>query len=147
MKIYLQLNVFLSVTFLIQSVAIDLESLLLKIEKKVFSYQALREKPYKPPFDWYEKEGLFKSDIRLNSFGFEFAQEFRNGNFAAVYDNNMFSTGILNFFTFLLIEIYLTAFIFKRLDFGCVARKSAIWQTCESRNKTNRACHTNTQFI
>lgn len=67
MKIYLQLNVFLSVAFLIQSVAIDLENLLVKLEKKVFSYQALVEKPYKPPFDWYEKEGLFKSDIRLNS--------------------------------------------------------------------------------
>jgi hypothetical protein len=45
----------------------------------------------------YEKQGLFKSDIRVNTHGNPLAQDFRDGSLSAVYDNDMFSTGY--FFT------------------------------------------------
>lgn len=64
-----------------------------ELSKKVFSYQALKEQPYAPPFKWYEKQGLFKSEIRVNTFGNPIAQGFRDGSLSAVYDNDMFSTG------------------------------------------------------
>lgn len=41
----------------------------------------------------YEKQGLFKSDIRVNTHGNPLAQDFRDGSLSAVYDNDMFSTG------------------------------------------------------
>lgn len=53
MEFYLKLGLILSISILAESRVRDLGNLLGDLEKKVFSYQALQEKPYKPPFNWY----------------------------------------------------------------------------------------------
>ena len=53
MEFYFKLGLILSVSILAESRVRDLGNLLGDLEKKVFSYQALHEKPYKPPFNWY----------------------------------------------------------------------------------------------
>lgn len=71
----------------------ELGNLLKKLEEKVYSFQVLKEQAYVPPLKWYEKLGLFRSDIRLNFFGNVILQELRTGEITAVFDNDMFSTG------------------------------------------------------
>lgn len=114
----------------VELISSDFGNLLGDLEKKVFSYQALKEVPYKPPFGWlvyfiymqfflsclemlkceilnrYEKQGLFKSDIRVNTHGNPLAQDFRDGSLSAVYDNDMFSTGY--FYLFIRYNLLLT---------------------------------------
>ena len=70
-----------------------LDDLLLKLAAKVNSYQVLKEQNYTRPPHWYEKAGLFRSEIRVNLFGNPALHEFRTSEITAVFDNDMFSTG------------------------------------------------------
>lgn len=67
--------------------------ILKQLETKVNSFQVLKEQTYVAPFKWYEKQGLYRSDIRINSFGNILLQELRTSEITAVFDNDMFSTG------------------------------------------------------
>ena len=40
-----------------------------KLADKINSFQVLKPLNASPPFHWYEKKGLFRSDIRLNFAG------------------------------------------------------------------------------
>lgn len=71
----------------------SLDQLIQKLAQKVNSYQALVEQNYTSPFHWYEKKGLFRSEIRINLFGNPAFHAFRTNEIFAVYDNDMFSTG------------------------------------------------------
>lgn len=66
--------------------------ILKRLSERIQSYQILKEQPFKPPFKWYEKKGLYQSDIRINFFGSQAARRIRNGEFTSVFDNDMFST-------------------------------------------------------
>lgn len=83
-------NLVLFVAFVQFVAALDI---LKELEDRINSYQVLQEQPYKPPFKWAEKKGLFRSDIRINVFGNPIAHEVRSGEITAIFDNDMFSTG------------------------------------------------------
>lgn len=68
-----------------------IEVVIRQLFDRVSSYQVVKEKHATPPFGWYEKLGLFKSDIRFNFFGTPFSRGIRVNS--AVEDNNMFNTG------------------------------------------------------
>ena len=72
---------------------LDIEcKILKKLVERINSFQILHEQPYKPLFKWYQKRGLYQSDIRINFFGSQPARKLRNGELTSVFDNNMFST-------------------------------------------------------
>jgi hypothetical protein len=73
--------------------ALPLDTLLNELYSKVNEYQVLKEQEYTLPPHWYEKLGLYRSDIRINLFGNVVTQNIRSGKLSAVFDNNMFSTG------------------------------------------------------
>ncbi|RNA27111.1 transmembrane [Brachionus plicatilis] len=66
--------------------------ILKKLSDHINSFQVLQEQPYKPAFKWHEKQGLYRSDIRVNFFGSPAARKLRNGELTSVFDNDMFST-------------------------------------------------------
>lgn len=68
------------------------DSLVQDLVEKINSYQALQTTNASSPFKWYQKQGLFNSEIRLNFYGNPFYQYLRN-HFINVADNNMFATG------------------------------------------------------
>lgn len=84
-----------SIIFLIKNIwCLNFEcKILKKLTERINSFQILHEQPYKPPFKWYQKQGLYQSDIRINFFGSPVARKLRNGEITSVFDNNMFSTG------------------------------------------------------
>jgi hypothetical protein len=75
---------------------------------KIYSYQALREQSRIPFIRWYEKPGLFQSEIRLNFHGGKLAQRIRQSDKIIVYDNDFFSSGWV-----------VTALLEARLYGGC----------------------------
>ncbi|CAF0912293.1 unnamed protein product [Brachionus calyciflorus] len=89
------LAIFLIVFSTTQNVlSVNIRSDLFKqLEDRINSYQVLKEQAYRPPFKWFEKLGLYRSDIRINLFGNPLAQELRSGELTAIFDNDMFSTG------------------------------------------------------
>jgi hypothetical protein len=71
----------------------SLNEIIAQLGKKVDSYQVLKEQNYTLPPHWYEKLGLYRSEIRLNLFGNPLLQEFRTSELTAIFDNDMFSSG------------------------------------------------------
>jgi hypothetical protein len=70
----------------------SLDEIIAQLAKKVNSYQVLKEQNYTSPLHWYEKLGLFRSEIRINLFGNPAFREFRTSELTAIFDNDMFST-------------------------------------------------------
>jgi len=70
-----------------------LDLLIRKLAEKINTFQVLKPLNATPPFHWYEKKGLFRSDIRLNFAGPPPLQSLRNSDVVRVFDNDMFSSG------------------------------------------------------